>query len=277
MILELSAAYSAISDADTTELGLRRRPMPEGIAGTVVNGQEITSLARSPSVVLGRLRANNFEFLLLPHKLRGDPVPDGILGLDLLRGQDMELDLSHSKLNLFSRNHCEGKVVYWNPSGGVAAIPLIIQKTGNMLINMLLDGRPVVVGITSTGQSEMGMNAVRRLFGLDEHAPGMEATPQSRTSPGDMIYRYPFKTISVEGLSIAGPAILVRGEEPGPECDAKLHTMRQPGEGIASGGYEMVRCYGGADLFIGLSVLRKLHLYFAFGEKILYATAADAP
>jgi len=37
---------------------------------------------------------------------------------------------------------------------------------------------------------------------------------------------------------------------------------------------EQTHCYGGADLRLGLSVLRKLHLYFAFGERVLYATAS---
>jgi hypothetical protein len=35
------------------------------------------------------------------------------------------------------------------------------------------------------------------------------------------------------------------------------------------------RCIRGADLYLGLSVLRRLHLFFAFGEKMLYATAAS--
>jgi hypothetical protein len=30
------------------------------------------------------------------------------------------------------------------------------------------------------------------------------------------------------------------------------------------------------ELFVGMSILRKLHLYVAYGEKKLYVTAADA-
>jgi len=72
---------------------------------------------------------------------------DGRLGLDVLSRQDVELDLTRSKLNLFSRDHCSGKVIYWSPPGGaVAAIPLTIQKTGHIMTNMSIDGQLLTVG-----------------------------------------------------------------------------------------------------------------------------------
>ena len=38
----------------------------------------------------------------------------------------------------------------------------------------------------------------------------------------------------------------------------------------------LARCFGGDDLVLGLSVLKKLHLYVSSKEKLLYLTSADA-
>ena len=68
--------------------------------------------------------------------------------LDALEAVDVELDLSHDKLNLFSRDHCAGEVVYWDAS--YSALPLVLQATGNIILKMILDSHPVEVGIATT-------------------------------------------------------------------------------------------------------------------------------
>ncbi len=37
----------------------------------------------------------------------------GVIGTDLLGKFDVDLDIAHKKLNLFSPDHCKGQVVYW--------------------------------------------------------------------------------------------------------------------------------------------------------------------
>jgi hypothetical protein len=132
---------------------------------------------------------------------------------------------------------------------------------------MQLDNKPVVVGITTDGPTIMGMKAAHSLFGLDELAPQLAPQSGVRAPEGELMYRYPFQNLEMDRLKVANPAILIAGEKPEPTCDAHLH--------VASNG-DSYRCYGGGDIFLGQSTLRKLHLYFAFGEKMLYATAADA-
>ncbi len=38
----------------------------------------------------------------------------------------------------------------------------------------------------------------------------------------------------------------------------------------------LIRCFGNAPLYLGYSELTKLRMFFAFKEKMLYLTAADA-
>ena len=112
LTIELAAAYSGITANISKELSLRESRMPSRMTSTV-NGQSITTLVTVPLLQLDRLVARDVKLLEIPSLSEGD----GILGLDLLSTGDLELDLAHNKLNLFSRDHCRGKVIYWSPPG----------------------------------------------------------------------------------------------------------------------------------------------------------------
>ena len=196
--------------------------------------------------------------------LRADkPLPggaSGVAGLDLLKNFDIELDLKHAKFNLFSQEHCPGNVVYWSPD--YAEVPFDADESGHVSFAMSLDDRKVSVDFDlREGPSVMGSKTLRRLFDLTTAAPGMtEETHVWGTS-----WTYPFKTLSIEGLSIANPRIAIVTQE-GHECRPETRWVN---------GRE-VTCYGDAELNLRSPVLKALRLYFAFKEKKLYVTPADA-
>ena len=261
LTIQLADAYSGITANVSKELSLRESPTSSRMTSTV-NGQSITTLVTVPMLQLDRLVARDVKVFKIPSLSDSD----GILGLDLLSTGDLELDLAHDKLNLFSRDHCRGKVIYWSPPGGtVAVIPLTTQKTGNVLTNMSVDGKTMNVGLTTTGRSTMGMNDAHRLFGIDEHSSGIKRV--GTDSEGLPTYRYPFHEIDVQGLKIGNPDIILEGRIADPGCDPYTHFDTQS--------RDYMNCYGDADLFLGPSILRRLHLFFAFSEKTLYATAAS--
>ena len=118
------------------------------------------------------------------------------------------------------------------------------------------------------------MNTMRRVFGIDETSPGLTL---AETQPnGRKIYRYASKSLTADALTILNPAIYVYDEPPGPQCDKGhiVYPEHTPMHSTYQGSY--VRCFGGADIFLGMSVLSKLHLYFANKEKIMYLTGAGA-
>ncbi len=78
-------------------------------------------------------------------------------------------------------------------------------------------------------------------------------------------YRYPFKELTIEGITIGSPQIDLYK-------DAKECRATSPYDFPA--GFQA--CYGASDLELGLSELRQLHVYFAFKEKKIYLTAASA-
>jgi hypothetical protein len=84
-----------------------------------------------------------------------------------------------------------------------------------------------------------------------------------------VLYRYPFKQLTIEGVIIEHPVI---------DLDPKASDCRprsDPSPYVMPLGKRTASCYGASDLELGLKELRQLHLYFAFKEKMLYATAAS--
>ena len=155
------------------------------------------------------------EFLVLPKSATLTGAA-GALGARMFEKADMELDAAHSKLNLFASDHCPEKVVYWTKTG-FAELPFKKDMVDRITTNMVLDGVPVSVSLRTSGQSDIGMNAMRRLFKLDETAPGMTVV---ETKPdGQKLYRYPFKTLTADGLTVANPNILILGQQIGEECN----------------------------------------------------------
>jgi hypothetical protein len=256
--LELSDAYSGITSDYAKKFALAESGMPREVKISLEDVPVIHRVA-VPVFQMDRLVGRDLKLL----EITNFSGADGKLGLDILSAQDVELDLAHDKLKLFSRYHCSGKVIYWSPPGGtVAVIPLTIERTGQVMMKMSVDGKLLTVGITTSSRSTMGMNDAHRLFGIDEHSPGIKKVESG--SKAEPAYRYPFHEIEAQGLKIENPDIVIEGKASDPECDPHEHFD-------AHGRY--VRCYGGADLFLGPSILRRFHLFFAFGEEVLYATA----
>ena len=120
------------------------------------------------------------------------------------------------------------------------------------------------------------MNAMRRIFGVDENSPALIKI--GKDERGRKLFRYPFKTLVADTLTVSAPDIRVVEEAPARGCSGyqtlnfpdppPLHSTEQT---------QLATCTGGGDVELGYSVLSKLHMYFALKEKQLYLTAANAP
>jgi hypothetical protein len=235
-------------------------------------GQQMEMLGYSPKFRIGTLPGDDVEFSILPEPM---PYPDvvGVLGTRLFEKLDFELDIAHGKLSVFSTDHCPEKVVYWTKTG-FAELPF--RKEGTVITTkMLLDTQPLNVSLSTNRGSVMGMNMVRQLFGLDANSPGMRLA--NTAQDGTKFYRYPFKGLTVDALTINNPDILIRDEAPGTSCNnrPRIQDTDAPKGHVVDKPMIYVTCFG-PDLEIGLSVLSKLHLYFSSREQLLYATGAGA-
>src|SRR6266404_755701 len=258
MLFRLEDAASAIAADSAKELDMRITSTPPNVRFHR-DGQEITQIAHAREFHLGRLPLNNMEFLVFK-PLRPSEAVVGDIGTRLFEKMDMELDIAGGKLNLFSSDHCPGQTVYWTKTG-FAQVPLKSSNDiGYIRAEVMLDDKPITVALSTVGRSRIGMNAMRRLFNVNETSPDLVVVDQDLL--GHKLYRYAFKTLTANGLTITNPNILVYDEEPRPECKDRTHFEFPDPEPLHSTDQaRLTRCFGGDDAVLGLSVLSKLHLY----------------
>jgi len=201
-----------------------------------------------------------------------DTTPDiGQLGMNLLAVEDFEIDFANNRLNFYSTDHCPGVVVYWTDHYSSAHISRRADP-GPFHFPMELEGRKILAVIsTATPVTTVGTDVTRKLFGFDETSPGitMETDPAERT-----VTPYRAMTLTGSGITITNakirlvPKRLGADENGRQSCDLMTH---------GSGGIAYYDgCHEEAPLTLGLDVLRRLHLYFATHERVLYFSDAAA-
>jgi hypothetical protein len=257
-----AAAQLKLAQTDTNgapQIVFRDRAEKRGIFKGDVSVVTVPEMEIGPMIVrgLGLYSASGLSF--------ANGVSGGI-GLDILSHYDVELDLARNRLNVFDPNHCRGQVVYWThqPVGIVDIEPM---PGGTFHYNFDLDGKTIGAFVTPENtQTLLAFFTAREEFALTHASKGVAAAGTNETLGA--LYRYPFKSLDANGLSIANPAVYLFGDESNDMvCDSKAHER-----GINHG----YRCRGDAALKIGLHELRALHLFFDFSEKKLYVTAANA-
>jgi len=268
--LDLTTSLNYVAEATAKSSASRPGPSPRSFP---TRHSALTRPAYAPKFQFGAVKGEDVEFLMLPQSF-AQAGTDGRLGTKIFDKLDLELDMAHAKMNLFLPDHCPGKVVYWTKTG-FAQVPYKKDLAEQNIVPMELDGQPVSVVLHTGGQSEIGMNAMRRLFKLDENSPGM--TPVGSQPDGRKYYHYPFKTLVADGLTVGYPNILVRGEPLQEECNGRAREEEVRAQGhVSEVGRVIVTRYGGSDIRLGLSVLTKLRLYFSSQEKLIYLTGAGA-
>jgi hypothetical protein len=259
-VVNIDEAFSYVWPPLSTELQPTRKAFPERITVHAL-GETVRHTVYS-DFTLDKVSGSKAEFMELMQSHSPDPAIVGLLGLNLLSLFDVELNFTASKMNLFSQDHCAGKVVYWASS--YATLPMTRQPTGLIMVPMTLDGKDVTVGLESdTTQSFMMLSAASRLFGITETSPGV--TPSGDSN----LLRYTFKRLIAGGLDIENPDIVIYKDNPvAANCNGQAR--------FTDYGKTVTRCYGSVDVRLGMKELRRLHPYFAFKEMVLYLTSIEA-
>ncbi|MGD0191775.1 MAG: pepsin/retropepsin-like aspartic protease family protein [Rhizomicrobium sp.] len=165
MLVDTGGVYSMLTDAAARELSLRTVPIDPGIYYLAQSGQTLSRSATAQSFAIGRVKLNHYTFLLLPSDKLSDGTR-GVLGPDIMRRFDVEFDFANGKFNLFSHDHCEGKVVYW--ADDYAVLPLTIDESGHIVANATLDDKAVKVLIdTGSTRSSMTVKEAHDRFGFE--------------------------------------------------------------------------------------------------------------
>jgi hypothetical protein len=180
--------------------------------------------------------------------------------MDVLGTVDFELDIAHSKLNLFSQDHCPGRVVYWG--GTAASLPLKRGDFGELYFPIKLDGKTLeAVIFPASKNSALRSDVAQKIYGFDEHSADNKTTTEADG-----------KTITYRLMNVATPAFEVRNAlvELHAQADKYCVVAHHGSDGAGYDG-----CRGSHPLLLGISVLNKLRIYCATKERMLYLSPAD--
>ena len=248
MMVDTGGYATALTESKAKQLGLSIEIYPE--SGMVVyGGIKLKRFTTFSGFTLGRMKARSLTYPLLPDGFL-PPDVDGILSPDFLANFDLDFDFASGKLNLFSRDHCEGQVVYWTKEP-VAKIPITRKDATHIAIPVTLDGQEIkaMIDTGGGGSAVMSLEAAEYDFDLKdddpkfEHVPGPNGIKDAR--------KYPFKMLTFGDVQVLNPQIILV-----PDRDAKMGS-------------------NSPRMIIGITILRQLHMYIDYHEKYLYVSAAS--
>jgi len=269
MTLNIAGGYNGVIGSKyLKQLDLRQNNDNELTGpGFTRTGYPATTVFGSFSV--GSLKYGTpLSFLVVPapDEPSSTTVPHiGAIGMNLLAQTDFELDFANNKLNFYSSDHCPGVVVYWTDHYSSARIHRGLA--GNFYFPMELQGKKVLAELSTTlPLTALGTDATQKLFGFDEKSPDVET---ETGADGHVVSHYRAMALTGNGITITNAHIQLRPwHSPWYQCQL-LHG--------ADGAVYRDQCAGAeAPLVLGLNIVRRLHLYFATKEEVLYFSDAAA-
>jgi predicted aspartyl protease len=268
MVLDTGSLLSQITRNTVDELHLPDSPSDMQMFS--VDGKKSARRTSLSQFAIGTLRGSGMTFQIREDNIELAPgvAAAGLLGLDPLMRFDIDIDYGTNQLNIISQDHCAGKVQYW-ASPATAILPITLSR-GHIQIPVTIDGK-IVNAIIDTGAftTTMSMDIATRLFGLSSASPGMVLHGHMDSDEDAKIYVHAFGKLSFEGVEVSNPLILMIPNIVGKNGNQSLITgglIARESDALAL-----------PDLLIGMDILRKLHVYFAFKERKMYITAAGTP
>lgn len=214
---------------------------------------------------IGRLHGKDTYFPVSPFKYM-----DGVLSLNFMLPYDIDVDFGTDKLNFFSQDHCPGGVQYWK-ADAVAVVPFTVDDA-HIYVQVTVDGQPVnaILDTGATG-TIMRMDIAQQRYKLtmgDEATPLVEKKPDADPK-APKFYTHIFKTLAFGAIEVNNPHLGIledvwKRDESGQQLVDRARSAKD-------------RVNLLPELTIGMNVLSKLHVYFAFAERKMYISPASAP
>jgi hypothetical protein len=264
MYLDMAGLFSSISQQAVDRFALPLTAISKVIE--ITSGtQPVRHYAVVGDFVLGGIQYPQENFFVDPHSTTsaryGSSEIIGILAIDLLWAMDIELDLAHRKLNLYSPGHCPGQVVYWAPRYEV--VPLLRDAFGGFYFPMELDGKKLEATLsTDNSVTTLSTDVTKRVYGFDKESPGIESVTDAS---GKTTAQYRAMTLTAAALLVTDEKVRLI-DPPANSC-----RLSRKNDAIGYSG-----CLYRYPLKLGSDVLAKLHVYIATKENLLYFTDAGA-
>ena len=244
-LVDTGGISATMSRPLANEIGKEPKPYVRGLIG--VGGAVLSNAIHADDFALGGMHGK--DILVFIDERIGGAGMDGTLAPEMMRRFDVDFDFRQGTVSFFSQDHCPSKVVYWTKTGAIV-IPMDVQSNGKILIPVTVDGTKIMATLdTGSVTSFISLGRAGRL-GVTPDSKDLKVKRVYGYKDRYKEYDYPFKTLSLDGLTVNNPHITIMSND-------TLAGMEN-------------------NLVLGISFLRQLHIYVAYKEEKLYVTPADA-
>jgi len=266
-LVDTGSPYSMLSKSMVDELGLKPLPITPGLILFDAAGRTMKHFVKAKKLMLDKMSAEDKEFVVMGEN--GGDDDDrlaGIFGANFLAGYDVELDIPHGKMRLFSQDHCKGQVVYWTQDFDV--VPFTVDVSLHMVMQATLDGYSLPTLLdTGASPSTLSATVARRDFNFDPAAAGIEPEGHVTTGSGATLpyYKHRFTNLTLGGVEFHNTELEVMPDKVSREMRDNDHSHTMDSE------KHMM-----TPLVIGIHHLARLRAYIAYDERKVYFSAGDA-
>jgi hypothetical protein len=266
MVIDTGAWFSFLGADAVGALKLPTRSMSDQFVSYDASGHRTGTVATAPSITIGPLQVNAVDFVVSPPSEDFGTNVAGLIGANVLKHFDIDFDFAGKKVNFFAQDHCPGQVVYWTQSGA-AHIPFKFNGS-SISLPVQLDGHELWAVLDSGAfASTISSPIANQVFNLTPDSPGVERKTFTRADGSkDFDATHVFGSLNFGGVAIANPRLHLLADKMGAAAradNARTDYTNMPAPHLPA-------------ILLGIEELRHLHLYVAYGEKVLYVTAADA-
>lgn len=235
MLIDTGGTTSMLTASTVAALGLPLEPITMQRV-TMYGGAELRNFVWLNTMRIGNASSPPTAFLVvpddrLPHELAGTLAPD------FLSRYDIDLDLAAARLNLLLP--C--------PERFKGAIPITLDRSNHVIVPVRIDGKTIMAVMdTGASRTDLSLETARAVFGL---GPGLHAAEGPDVEDG--VYRYPFRSLAIGGITIDRPEIAL---VPDRISRRPLSTPR---------------------MVLGMSILRHYRLVIGYHEQLLHLEPAQ--
>jgi predicted aspartyl protease len=264
-LVDTGSPYSMLNRRMVDELGLKPQLIPPGVRLIDEAGKPMTHYVIAKKLMLNNMVAEDKKFVVMGES-GGASAIDGIFGANFLAAYDLELDIPHGRIRLFSQDHCPGQVVYWTQD--FASSPFTMDANLHVVMQANLDGHSLPT-LLDTGASISTLSAAvaRRDFDFDPATAGVEPEGHVITGSGASlpVYQHRFANLTLGGVEF-------RNTELGIIPDKISRVLRGHDRIDAIESEKQLE----TPMVMGMHHLAKIRAYIAYGERTIYISAADA-
>lgn len=200
LVLDTGSDTTMLNRSAAGRLGVswdERLPISLGAAG----GAAHAAAATLPSLALNGAVTSNVRILV--GQAPAAPL-DGVLGINVLIGYEIDLDVPHRRAVLYRARPCPAALPAW--TAPFTRLPVQQQRSGHLFVPGELDGQPIF-GMLDTGASYTTVGlAVARDAGVT--AAALQANPaqraQSINEGGLVVRRRRFRALRIGNETMEG-------------------------------------------------------------------------